>query len=568
MPLPRDRKPEAGRSLTSTRVSSGKEDALVVAADLVQGREAFARRAWGTAYEQFRAVGIDHLAPADLGSLAIAAYLVGDRDITTEALEQSFHRNIEAGEPLAAVRDANWLAYVYSANGSPAVGAGWVARSLRLLESMPDDLVERGYLRVHEMMRHIYAGEFPVALRISAEIVEAGQRWDNSDLTAMGLQARGRLLLYAGEVREGLALLDEAMLRVTGGEVTAIFTGEILCSLIEACQEVADYRRIRDWTGALTRWCDTQPDLVPFTGQCAVHRAQVLRLQGDYAEALVELALAGERYAANGLPPATGLARYERGEVLRIQGDYDGAEFAYDEALAFGHEAQPGLSLLWLARGRTAAALGAVRRQLEEGHNPVARAGLLPAAVQVLLQCSEVEEARAAAAELDELADRFGCAAVSARAAYAAGTVLLADGQAAEALASLRRAWKTWIELGARYEAAEARMRMAVALRVLGDEDSAVSELGVAQRTFAEIGAHPAEEEARRLQNRSLPDGLTAREVEVLRLVAVGHSNAQIATALFLSHKTVQRHLSNIFAKTGATSRTAAAAYAFEHRLA
>jgi DNA-binding NarL/FixJ family response regulator len=221
-----------------------------------------------------------------------------------------------------------------------------------------------------------------------------------------------------------------------------------------------------------------------------------------------------------------------------------------------------------MERGRTAAALASVRRQLDETLNPVARARVLPAAVDVLVRCDEVEEARAAAAELEQIADRFACTAVSARAAYATGTVLLAAGEAAHALAPLRRAWKTWIDLGARYEAAQTRMRMALALRALGDEDSAASELRVAERAFAEIGAHPAEEEARRLTARVLPNGLTAREVEVLRLVAAGQSNPQIAAALFLSHKTVQRHLSNIFAKTGVTSRTAAAAYAFEHQLA
>ena len=541
---------------------------MAASADLVDGREAFERRAWRTAYERFRAVGVDHLAPEDLGRLGTAAYLVGDRDVTAEALECSFHRNLDAGEVLAAVRDAHWLGYVYSANGNPAVGAGWVGRALRLLEPMPADQVERGYLRIHEMMRHIYSGEFLPALQLAAEIEECGQRWDDVSLTALGLMARGRMLLYLGEVREGLGLLDEAMVRVTSDQVSPILSGEILCSLIEACQEIADFRRIRDWTGRLDRWCETQPDLVPFTGQCAVHRAQVLQFQGDYPQALAELALASERYAANGLPPATGLARYECAEVLRLQGDYDGAEAAYDEALTHGHEAQPGLALLWLARGRTAAALASIRRQLDESNNPVSRARVLPAAVDVLLACGEVESARAAVAELAEAADRFACAAVTARAAYADGVVLLAEGQEVEALASLRRAWKTWIDLGARYEAALARMRMALALRAMGDEGSAASEIRVAERTFAEIGARPAEAEARRLQHPSLPDGLTAREVEVLRLVAAGHSNPQIAAALFLSHKTVQRHLSNIFTKTGVTSRTAAAAYAFEHQLA
>lgn len=535
---------------------------------VVEGREAYARRAWGTAYERLRAFDTSHLSPADLGLLAVAAYMVGDRDTTTAALEGSFHQHLDAGDSLAAARDAHWLGYVFSANGNPSVGGGWVARGARLLADQPDDCVERGFLRIHDMIPLVYAGRFAEALEVATQLLEIGQRWGDSDLVTFGLASRGRLLLYAGRVPEGLTLLDEAMLGLTGGEVSPILTGEILCLMIEACQEVADYGRITEWTGVLSRWCDAQPDLVPFTGQCAVHRAQVLRASGDFPLALTELARARERYAANGSPPATGLALYEQGEIQRVQGEYAAAEAAFALARTHGHEAQPGLSLLWLDRGRTAAAAASVRRLLNEAYDPVTRAQLLPSAVEVLLADGDKEAARAAAEELQQTADNFACDGLSARAAYAVGLVALDAGDAAGALAPLRRAWKVWIDRGGRFEAARARVRIGLAYRALGDEDSAQSELTVAQRTFVELGARPSQHEVERLLARDLPDGLTAREVEVLRLVARGQSNPQIASSLFLSQKTVQRHLSNIFTKIGVTSRTAAGVYASEHDLA
>jgi DNA-binding NarL/FixJ family response regulator len=537
-------------------------------AELIEGREAFARRSWRAAYQLLREVGPESLGPDDLDRLATAAYLVSDRDTAVLAFERSFHLHHDAGEVLPAVRDAHWIAYVYNAYGSHAIGGGWVAKAQRLLETQPEDVVERGYVLIHEMMRHIYTGGFAQAIELADHICAIAHRWGDRDLVAFGLAARGRLLFHLGRVQEGLALLDEAMASVAAREVASpIFTGEIFCSMIEGCQEISDYRRIAEWTGALTGWCDEQPDLVPYTGQCAVHRAQVLRSHGSYPEALAELALAHDRYIADGLPGATGIAAYERGEVLRVQGDYAGAEEAYAAAAAQGHSAQPGLALLWLARGRTAAAVASIRRLLDEARDPVTRSQVLPAAVEVYLAGDEVEAAAASSSELVVTAGEFGCEAVTASAAYAAGLVALAGGDAAGALASFRRAWKGWIDLGARHEAAWARVRIALAYRALRDEDSALSELAVAGRAFAEIGAGPARSEVERLMQRTLPDGLTAREVEVLRLVASGQSNPQIATALFLSQKTVQRHLSNIFTKTGVTSRTAAAAYAYEHRL-
>jgi DNA-binding NarL/FixJ family response regulator len=418
------------------------------------------------------------------------------------------------------------------------------------------------------MFGHLHAGEFEAMLDCCERIGEIGRRWNDADLTVFALSSSGRALLYAGRVPEGLSRLDEAMVSLATGEVTPITAGHVYCSMIEGCQEVADYSRMSEWTSALLRWCDDQPGLVPFTGQCAVHRDQILRARGSFEAALDELALAAERYAATGMDTATALVMYERGEVLRTVGRLDEAEAAYSGAAGSGYEPQPGLALLWLARGRTAAAVASVHRLLDESTSPVSRLRQLGAAVEVLTAAGGLDEARSASDELLGIAEDFGCTAVTATAAYAAGLVALAADDPAGSLIHLRRAWKAWIEVGARYDAARTRVRIGLALKALGDTVSGTSELSVALRTFTELGAEPARREVERLLATGLPDGLTAREVEVLRLVASGRTNPQIAAVLFLSEKTVARHVSNIFTKTGMTSRTAAGAYAREHELA
>ena len=384
---------------------------------------------------------------------------------------------------------------------------------------------------------------------------------------ANGLNAQGRMLLYSGRVPEGLALLDEAMVGISTGEVSPIFAGEIYCSLIEACQEVSDYGRAAEWTSALTSWIEAQPGLVPFTGQCAVHRGQIMRVRGAFAEAVEEFTLATERYAAADTPAPAGLAMAECGEVLRILGDLPAAEAAYERAVGFGYEAQPGRS----CSGSTGVArpppLGAVNRLLAEPLDPVHRSQLLPGAAEVLLGAGEVDRAGAVADELAAIAETFGCAALHAMAAYARGRVLLAGGQAELAVPELRRAMAGWRSLDAPYEAARARLQLGLALRVLADEESGTAEIAAARATFGSLGAAPAEREAARLLGTAHPSGLTDREVEVLRLVARGSSNPEIATTLVLSEKTVARHLSNIFTKLDVGSRTAAAAFAFDNGL-
>jgi len=536
--------------------------------DRQAGREAYARQEWQAAREHLTRADPATLGADDLRALSTAAYLSGDREGAVRALQKAYSLTSAQGDRLAAAQDAHQLAMFYSTMGEPAVGAGWVARAERLVEDQPDDAAIRGHLLSHEMFRHLFTGDFPAMLACCDRMEQIGRRQGDTDLVTFALSSSGRALLYLSRVREGLARLDEAMVGLATDEVSPIMAGHVYCAMIEGCQELGDYHRMTQWTDALTRWCDGQPGLVPFTGQCAVHRGQILHARGMFHGALDELALAAERYAANGMDPAVGLVEYERGEVLRVLGNLGAAEEAYDAAAGWGHEPQPGRSLLWLARGRTGSAVGSIRRLLDESRDPVTRSRRLGAAVEILCAAGELDDAERCSTELSTIAESFGCQAVTANASYAAGLVAFARQDPTGSLVHMRRAWKEWVALGMRFEAARARVRIALALRALGDDVSATSELSVAQRTFAALGAEPARREVERLLATRLPDGLTAREVEILRLVAGGRSNPQIASELFLSHKTVARHLSNIFTKTGVTSRTAAAAYAHEHELA
>ncbi len=549
--------------------------------DLLRARAAYDRRDWLAAYDGLSEAGTVELSAEDFSRLATAAYLVGRRNDCVQALQRAYQAHVDAGAVLAAVRAAFWLAMVLLTSGEAAVGGGWVGRAQRLLSDVDDDVVERGYVLFHVVFRQIMAGDLAEASELADQIIDYGRRFAEPDLVAMGLNCQGQIMLYSGRVPGGFALLDEAMVAVAAGEVSTIIAGNIYCSMIEACQEIADFDRAARWTSALTVWCDEQPGLVPFTGQCAVHRGQIMRAHGAFDEALTEFDLAVSRYRDDDTLAAAGLAMAERGDVLRLRGDLAGAAAAYEAAVAFGYEPQPGLALLWLAQGRTTAAVAAVRRLLGEAGNAVRRSRLLPATVEVLLAASHADtaaghtesaagHAEAAAEHAEELrsiAASFACPPVQARADHACAAVALAAGDPSAALALLRREHGVWERLGARYDTARCRVLLGRALRALGDDDSAMTELSAARRAFAELGARPAEHEAAALIRPTLPRGLTEREVEVLRLVAAGKTNPEIAARLVLSEKTVGRHLSNIFAKIDVATRTAAAAFAYENQL-
>jgi DNA-binding CsgD family transcriptional regulator len=436
------------------------------------------------------------------------------------------------------------------------------------VEESGRDGPERGWVAFLRMFRSLAAGAYDDAAAAADEATDVGRRHHDADLLAMGLCSKGRLALYAGRVADGLTLLDEAMVRVIAGEASPIVAGHVYCTAIEGCQEISDFGRVAEWTSALERWCAAQPGLLAFTGQCAVHRGQLMRVRGEWAAALDELELATRRYAQVGTPDAAGLAAYEAGDVHRLRGDWEQADAAFQVAADHGYDPQPGLALLWLARGRADAARAALGRLLAGGGGPVQRSRLLPAAVEVLVACGDLDRAREGSGELGSLAAAFGCVSMEAMAAQASGAVELACGDPSGALPYLRKAHQLWTRAEAPYERALVQLLMGRALAAVGDLESSRRELEAARTTFRRLGADPAADDASQLlAPPTLPAGLTAREVEVIRLVASGRSNAQIATALVLSEKTVARHLSNIFGKLDVSSRTAATAYAFEHGL-
>ena len=539
-----------------------------VVEELLRAREAFDRRDWVAAYEGLSAAGSDALLAADFAELATAAFLVGRHNDCIQALQRAHQAHLDAGDQQAAVRSAFWLTMTLMDRGEYAVANGWISRADRLLETFEQDTVEHGYILFFRMLGHILGGDPVTGLDEAVSLTSYGRRFGDGDLLAAGLMAQGRCLLYLGRVPEGVRLLDEAMVGVTTGEVSPIFAGHTYCSLIEACQEISDFDRVAQWTTALTTWCGAQVGLVPFTGQCALHRGQVMRVRGAFEQAIAELDGAVSRYLVAGTPAAAGPAFAEKGELLRIRGEYDAAEEAFEQAVGLGHDPQPAQALLSLARGRTDAACAAVRRVLGEPRDPIHRSQLLPGAIDVLIAGNDLAAARPLVAELKAVGEAFDSSSLRAMAGYAVGALALAEDRPEDALKAQRAALQRWRELGWPYEAARTQVLVGRALRELGDGESAAAELAAAARVLAALGATPAAQEVDRLLAPGpLPGGLTAREAEVLRLVASGRSNPEIAATLFLSEKTVARHLSNIFTKLDVPSRTAAAAYAFDHGL-
>jgi DNA-binding CsgD family transcriptional regulator len=537
---------------------------------LDRAREHYGQRAWANAYRAFLLAEQETtLTAEDIELLANAACLIGRDEDYLHGLERAYQAHCDADQSRRAVRCAFWLGFRLLMRGEMGRASGWLARAQRLLDSDAHECAERGYLLLPVVEQRLGSGDCEGAYLAAADAAAIGERCRDADLIACARHQQGRVRLEQGQIEAGLALLDETMLAVTAGELAPLVTGLMYCSVIAACQQVYALDRAREWTAALAQWCEGQPDMVAFAGICQVHRAEIMQLRGTWPEAIEQAQRA--RALSEGVDRrATAAALYQQAEVHRLKGDFAAAEEAYRGASQLGFEPQPGLALLRLAQGKSGAATIAIRRIESTTTGRLKRMALLPAFVEIMLAAGNVQDARKACQELEDLARTFDTEVPEAIAAQARGAVDLGEGDAQAAIGPLRRALEVWQRIEAPYAAARVRVLIGLACRVLGDEDGAGLEIDAARSIFDRLGAAPDLARIERLTEAvasSNPHPLTPREMQVLRLVSAGKTNATIAAELFLSERTIERHLSNIFTKLDLSTRTAAAAWAYEHGL-
>ncbi len=533
-----------------------------------RGRKAFELREWGESYRLLHAADRDApLDAEDLERLAIAAYLVG-RDEDCETFTARAHQILlDRGDSEGAARTAFWLGFALMAHGAVAPASGWFARAGRLLDEAKLDSVVSGYLLIPAAIRSIVQGDPSAANAAFSEAEAIARRFADRDLASVACHGRGRALIRLGRIAEGVALLDEAMASVIAGEVTPLVAGDVYCSVLEGCQETFDLRRAYEWTTSLAQWCAAQPGLVRYRGECLQYRAEVMLLRGQWANASRDADEACELLVSR---PAAGAAFYRRGDVHRLRGEFTAAEDAYMRAHERGHKPQPGLSLLRLAPGQIDAAAASIRSVLLDTTAPAARARMLPAAVEILLAANDVAAARATAAELSEIALRVGAPLLAAATAHATGAVRISEGDIEGASTSLGRACEIWRGLEMPYEEAQTRLLLARVCERRGDQDNRRLELDTARRICTQLGAEPCLariDEASKRASHQRAGALSEREVQVLRLIAAGKTNRAIGDELFISEKTVARHVSNIYDKLSVSSRAAATAWAYQHDL-
>jgi DNA-binding CsgD family transcriptional regulator len=541
---------------------------MVASRALEFGRSASAAHRWREAFERFaeaRTAAVEIPGP-DLELLSTAAFLRGRLREAFDALTAAHEHYLSVDDTLGAARTAGWLAIELLEAGEVSQSAAWVARGLRLVERLEDPTPVGGLVAlVPAAFTTMFVGDVRAASARYDEIAAMAERSGDVELAAYASFGRGKNLTMIGKTIEGMASLDVAMSAVAAGQVSPVTACVIYRVALDAWHEAFDLSRAERWTAAFAEWCDGQPELVSYSGQSLAYRAQLLLLRGNWAGASAAAHLAEERLRAGDFTAAY-VANYQLAELHRLRGEARAAEEHFQRAADAGWDPQPGLALLRLAGGQPHVAQTMIRSSVV-GAVEATRRRLLPALVHIEIAAGDVAAGRKAADELWAFAASASTPMLDALAAFAEAEVRAEEGDSPAALEAADAALRAWSSVDAPYEAARCRLLKAQVLHVLGETEAVTRELDAARATFAELGARSALGEVNALSGERPPSMLTARELEVLRLVSTGLTNRRIAERLSLSEKTVARHLSNIFGKLGLSSRAAATAYAYDHAL-
>jgi ATP/maltotriose-dependent transcriptional regulator MalT len=544
---------------------------MVVAGSTKHGEEA---DRWRRSYDELTVGDLARLDAGQLESLGEAAFWLGRprEAIAARGLAYGLHR--DTGDHARAARTCWQLFHQHFELNETAAASGWLSRGRRHARQVPD-AVERGYVGVAAALWASYCGSCDQAVEEAAFAQEVGVAHGDRDLAAWALAVLGGMLVLRGDVAEGVADLDEAMVETTTGELSAFVTGWIYCFLLKTCQALGDIRRAAEWTESAVRWCERNGADSWYPGVCRLHRCELASLRGEWASAEQEALRVAEELAPFG-DYLIAEGEYIAGEIRRRRGDYDGAEAAFRRAHQLGHDPQPGMALLRLAQHDADGAARQLRLALIGGSSlPLPRARLLAAHVEAELEGGDAALAAQSVDELARLARASQSRLLWGLLALSHGRLLLASHDVEGAVPLLREAARTFHQLECPYEVAQVRVVLGTAARQSGDEDTARLELEAAAAAFTRLGAGPDAERVTALLRAGRGTGskghaweLSDREVEVLRLVAHGLTNRDIASRLVISEHTVRRHLSNIFRRVGVGSRAAATAFAFENGLA
>ena len=458
------------------------------------GRNAIDRHAWAEAIEAFTAADrAGSLGPADLEQLGAAQWWSGRPDEAAEALERAFARYQETGAHTEAAWVALQLAYQAFRRRQGSIGGGWLGRAQRLLENQPESAAH-ARIACFNALGALMTNRLADGIELADAAIEIAKRVGDRDAQFMATSFKGMAQVFAGDWKPGLALIDEAAAAASSGELDLRVASDIYCNTIAACRNVGDFQRAGQWAEEGERWMRRQ-GVGGYPGICRVHRAELKLLRGQWAEAEQEARQACEELQRFGILDALGWAHYQVGDVRLRIGDLEGAAEAFDRAYEYGHDAQPGMALLQLARGETDEAARSIARALalaagSDGQADRATRGrLLPAQIEIALAAGDLETAGPAVDELESIAAHFQRPVFEAGAMTARGELLLGEDRPAEASPILGRSWRLWQESDLPYESALARLHYAQALTAEGDDAAARRDLRAARNAFERLGA-------------------------------------------------------------------------------